>query len=157
VPSTIQQLEFQRDDLEKVLACMAPLAALPGTGWVNFDAGVAAEIPVPPRSILGSLFTARGPVVPHCSWVPEPGLTSIGIQHASGPRALPRLVDAGFPLRPGWRRQQDHPRRGLVVAVPAGADPAALEEVLRWLLSAGAALTTVPLTGYWMATVHRRK
>jgi hypothetical protein len=158
VPTTTQQLEFRGDDRQAVVASMVELAALPGTGWINFDAGVDEDVPVPSPSIFSALFGARGPVVPHCSWVPEPaGPTSIGIQHASGPRAMPRLVDAGLALPAGWRLVQDHPRRGLVVAAPAGAAPEAMDEVLGWLLRAGRALAAVPLNGYWMATVHRRR
>lgn len=158
--TTTTQLEFRDDpdDRQPVVAAMVELAALPGTGWVNFDAGVDKDVRVPSRSAFGSLFSARGPDLPHCSWVPEPNApTSIGIQYASGPRALTRLADAGLTLPSGWRRLQDHPRRGLVLAVPAGSSPGDLDEVLVWLLRAGRELSTVPLSGYWLATVHRRK
>ncbi len=159
--TTTQQLEFRGDDPDDrrpVVAIMVELAALAGTGWINFDAGVDKDIPVPPRSIFASLFGARGPDLPHCSWVPEPnGPTSIGIQHASGPRAARRLTGAGLAPPESWRLRQDHPRRGLVVEVPAGSAPAAQDEVLEWLLRAGRALATVPLSGFWLATVHRKR
>jgi len=57
----------------------------------------------------------------------------------------------GFPLPTGWRWQQDHPRRGLVVRVPT--DVAHAVE-LDWLLRAGTALSIVPLTGEWEARVR---
>ncbi len=159
--TTTQQLEFRGDDPDgraPVVAIMVELAALPGTGWVNFDAGVDKDVPVPSRSLLGGLIGARGPDLPHCSWVPEPNSpTSIGIQHGSGPRAARRLTEAGLAPPPSWQLRQDHPRRGLVVEVPAGSAPAAQEEVLDWLLRAARALSTVPLSGFWLATVHRKK
>ena len=136
---------------------MVQFAASPGTGWINFDAGVDKDVPVPSRSLLGNVLAARGPDLPHCSWVPEANApTSIGIQHASGTRALARLANAGMPLPAGWQRLQDHPRRGLVLAVPASAAPDDLDELLVWLLRAGHELSTVPLNGYWLATMHQR-
>jgi len=160
VATTTRQLEFRgddRDDRQPVVATMVELAALAGTGWINFDAGVDKDTPVPPRSLLGNVLAARGPDLPHCSWVPEPNApTSIGIQHASGTKAVARLAAAGMPLPAGWRMMQDHPRRGLVLAVPASSAPDDLDELLVWLLRAGRELSTVPLNGFWLATIHRR-
>ncbi len=156
-----EQLEFHRDDRASVVRCMVELAG--GAGWINFDAGVDAEVPVPARSMIFGFLAARGPDLPHCSWVPEKGAApSIGVQYASGRQAARRLADAGVPVPDGWRILQDHPRRGLVVAVLPGSGAAAngtLEDhdrVLAWLLAAGAALSTVPLSGYWLATIVRR-
>lgn len=158
--TTMRQQEFRgddRDDRQPIVAAMVELAALPGTGWINFDAGVDTDVPVPSRSLIGNVLAARGPDLPHCSWVPQPNApTSIGIQYASGARAVARLADAGMPLPAGWRMMQDHPRRGLVLAVPASASPDDHDEVLVWLLRAGRQLSTVPLNGYWLATIHQR-
>jgi hypothetical protein len=60
------------------------------------------------------------------------------------------LRDLGLPLPEGWRVVQDHPRRGLVAKLPAGADDAG---VLDWLIRAAGALCTVPGTGQWRAEV----
>ncbi len=46
---------------------------------------------------------------------------------------------------------QDHPRRGLVVNLAAGADDGA---VLSWLVEAASILSAVRLTGDWQAEVH---
>ncbi len=47
---------------------------------------------------------------------------------------------------------QDHPRRGLVLAVPDDAPHAAIVE---WLVEAGTALCPIPLSGWWRAAIHR--
>jgi hypothetical protein len=52
----------------------------------------------------------------------------------------------------GWRVEQDHPRRGLIVRPPADAHAAA---VMQWAMEAALALALVPVTGSWMAEVHR--
>jgi hypothetical protein len=45
----------------------------------------------------------------------------------------------------------DHPRRGLVVAVHPDAPH---DDVVRWLLSAGTALSRIPVTGSWRVEIH---
>lgn len=124
-------------------------------GWVNLLPEVEPGHEPPPRNLVVALFSARGDAVPLATWAaPETagGPASLGIQHGSGPQALARLADAGLPLPDGWRKASDHARRGLVVLVPSGAAP---ETVVRWLLEAAAGLSTVPLTGHWLAQVHR--
>jgi hypothetical protein len=76
---------------------------------------------------------------------------SLGIQHSTGPKVVARLASLDLPLPQGWRWQQDHPRRGLVVRVPADVAHAVQ---LDWLLRAGAALSIVPLTGEWEARIR---
>ncbi|HEY1633266.1 MAG TPA: hypothetical protein VGF64_00800, partial [Acidimicrobiales bacterium] len=105
---------------------------------------------------LFGIFSASGPAVPICTWMPgkwrgerrDP--VSIGVQHAAGPRAVARLGSVGVEIPAGWRVRQDHPRRGLVVMVPAEQDH---DTTLSWLLRAGAGLSLVPLTGTWRAVV----
>jgi hypothetical protein len=158
VASTRQQFEFHRDDRGAVVELMMELAG--GQGWMNFDAGVDEEVPVPPRSGMFAVFSGRGPDLPHGSWVPALGApTSIGVQHASGVGAVKRLAAAGVTIAPSWRVLQDHPRRGLVVAIPAGELVSVQDhdEVLIWLLAAGSVLTTIPLNGFWLATVVRKR
>ena len=77
--------------------------------------------------------------------------TTVGLQHASGPRVAWRLRDLGLPVPEGWRVTQDHPRRGLVAEVPADADNRA---VIDWLLRSAAAVCQVESTGRWEAAVH---
>jgi hypothetical protein len=76
----------------------------------------------------------------------HPGERSAGIEHSTGPKVA-RRVD----VPTGWRVIQDHPRRGLVVRVPAEVADA---EVLRWLVELGEALSQVPTSGRWIAEVH---
>jgi hypothetical protein len=121
---------------------------LDGASFVNLQPGVD-DAEVPPPSVLGSWFSARGPVVPLATWTPE----EIGVQHGAGPKALDRLADAGHPVPDSWRRVADHPKRGLVLRPPPGEDPAV---VLRWLVRAAELLCPLEITGPWRATVHRR-
>lgn len=126
-------------------------------GWINLQPAIDEEDIPPPQTSLGRLFTARGPEVPLCSWVPgarkktgvEP--TSVGVQHASGPKAILRLREAGIEVPGGWRMLADHPRRGLVLAIPDEADPAF---VLDWLVRAATALTRITLAGPWRAGIY---
>jgi len=62
-----------------------------------------------------------------------------------------RLATLGVALPAGWRWQQDHPRRGLVVRPPIDLSHG---DQLTWLLEAGTVLSTVPLTGLWEARVR---
>jgi hypothetical protein len=77
--------------------------------------------------------------------------TTVGLQHASGPRVAWRLRDVGLPVPEGWRVTQDHPRRGLVAEVPADADNRA---VIDWLLRSATIVCQVEATGRWEAAVH---
>lgn len=129
-------------------------------GWINFHPRIDEDTEVPQESSLFGIFSASGPAVPICTWMPGKSrgerreAVSIGVQHATGPRAVARLGSAGIEVPAGWRVRQDHPRRGLVVMVPAEQDH---ESTLSWLLRAGAALSVVPLTGAWRAAVFLKR
>lgn len=124
-----------------------------GEGWINLSPGLDVDEPPPPRSGLASLFGARGPVVPLATWAPAHGRNpaTVGIHHGEGPRAIALLIDRGLPLPEGWRRLQDHPKRGLVLAPTPASTPAELDAVLEWLLRATGALCPVRRTGEWRA------
>ena len=86
---------------------------------------------------------------------------SVGVHHSEGTRAVALLAERNVAVPRGWRTRQDHPKRGLVLAVPApaaGGVPSAdeLDAVLDWLLRATGALCRVRRTGEWRAYVHRR-
>lgn len=125
-------------------------------GWANFQPEVPDDVDVPQPGLFG-VFAARGPAVPLCTWVVETERrgrrrpASLGVQHSTGTRAAARLSDSGHPVPAGWRVSQDHPRRGLVVDVIAGAGPPA---ILDWLLGAGVALCPLPLTGWWQGVFY---
>jgi len=143
------------DDAE-LLAQMAMVQA-GGTGWINVGPVIEEEHRPPPPGPFAFLggSTHQVPVI---TWLPgkhpdgrtaKP--TTVGLQHATGPRVVSRLRELGLPIPDGWKVTQDHPRRGLVAEVPADADNRA---VIRWLLRAGAAVCQVESTGRWEAAVH---
>lgn len=156
-----QSLEFEPDAQAEVVARMSAIADDPGRrgGWINFHPGVDDDTEVPEGSSLFGFFSATGPAVPICTWMPgkwrgdrrDP--ESIGVQYATGPRAVTRLGSAGIEVPASWRVRQDHPRRGLVIMVPAEEDH---DRTLSWLLRAGTALSVVPLTGRWRADIFTR-
>lgn len=149
--------EFVPPDLDALVAAMETLAST-RHGWITLQPGIRPEDTPPSRSILGALFSGTGPPVPVCTWVaPEasqkPPHPEIGILHQTGPKVVRRLASNGIEVPEGWVVLADHPRRGLVVAVHPDS---AHRDVLEWLLRAGTALTRVPLTGTWQASVHGR-
>ncbi|MGD9755415.1 MAG: hypothetical protein AB7W59_30855, partial [Acidimicrobiia bacterium] len=75
----------------------------------------------------------------------------IGVEHGAGRHAARQLRDAGVAFPDGARLVQDHPRRGLVIAVPNGTDAAAIAELL---LQAASQLTMVPLGDRWMLELY---
>ncbi len=153
----LAEIEVTPPAVEPLLASMAALAAR-GHGWVNLQPAIPEEaVPPPPRGAALLLASSSDPV-PVCSWVVGgPGRRQpakpdqLGIQHGAGAPAIGRLAAAGVQLPPGWRCRQDHPRRGVVVDVPAGTDPG---QVVAWLVAAGTVLATVPLAGPWRGRVH---
>ena len=147
-------IDFEADLTEAVVAAMGALAD--GGGWINLRPAVDPEH-LPPNGGKPRPLSAVGPLVPLCTWTPaqlgrRPTPPLIGIQHSAGGKAKPFLGRLGLEIPQGWRVTQDESRRGLVVAVPpsTGAD-----EILGWLLQAGAALCTLPFHG-WVAAVYRR-
>jgi hypothetical protein len=150
------EIEFVVHDDPDLLAHMDRIVAA-GAGWINVDPVIEEEHEPPPPGPFAFLGGSTHHV-PTLTWLPgrrSPGgearPTTVGLQHASGPRAAWRLRDLGHPLPEGWRVTQDHPRRGLVATVPADADN---REVMGWLLEAATLLCTVPSTGRWTASVH---
>lgn len=143
------------DDVE-LLARMA-MVQEGGTGWINIEPVIDEEHrpPAPgPFAFLGG-STHQVPVI---TWMPgrhqgdRPArATTVGLQHASGPRVASRLRELGQPVPDGWRVTQDHPRRGLVAEVPADADN---RLVIGWLLRAATTVCQVEMTGRWTAAVH---
>ena len=156
MPGPTEEIAFVESDLSPVVAKMEQLTSA-GKGWINLLPEVEPGAEVPPSSGLFSLFTARGPSVPLGTWSAGaegkrgPGRPSIGVQHGSGPKAVARLARLGLALPPGGIKVQDHPRRGLVLTVPAALPH---DDALQWLLWAIRALSTAPLTGHWLAQVY---
>jgi hypothetical protein len=146
-------IEFNLGTTDEVVGHMAALAD--GGGWITLLPGVLSEDRPPPKAGLFTLLSAGSNYdVPEGSWMPpaKPGKrVQIGVQHNHGPKAIDHLTERGHPLPAGWRKAMDHPKRGLVVEVPASVDH---HEVIDWLLSATILLTTVPLLDDWLARIH---
>jgi hypothetical protein len=145
-------VEFHERHRAAVVHRMA-LMAEAGSGWINLSPGLDVDVPPPPRSALASLVGARGPTVPLATWAPatrrDPA--TIGIHHGEGPRTIAQLAERGIALPEGWRRLQDHPKRGLVLVPTPGTSDDELDAVLDWLLRATGVLCPVPRTGEWRA------
>lgn len=151
-----EEIPFDEDDPSAAVAAIARQAAL-GTGWVNLVPEVEPGQEPPPRSLFAAIFSGRGSALPLATWAPsgEPdGRFSLGLQHGGGPKALNVLAQHQHPLPEGWRKVSDHPRRGLVVTAPADTDP---DDVVWWLLTAAHLLSSVPLTGSWLARVYQTR
>jgi hypothetical protein len=148
-PVVVEFHEQRRGPVVERMQAMATAAA----GWINLTPGLDVDVPPPPRSALASLFTSRGPTVPLGTWAParrrDPA--TVGIHHGEGPRAIALLAERGVALPDGWRRLQDHPKRGLVLIPAPATSGAELDDVLAWLLQATGALCPVPRTGEWRA------
>lgn len=150
-------VEFDETRRTPVVEHMVELAAS-RRGWINFTPGLDVDEPPPQRSALANLIGARGPDVPLATWT-APGkkardASTIGIHHAQGPKIVRHLDDQRIPVLDGWRVLQDHPKRGLVCAVPTTTDPTQLDIILEWLLRATGALCRVRRTGEWRALVY---
>jgi hypothetical protein len=150
------ELEFVDHDDRQLLASMAKVSSA-GSGWINVEP-VIDEEHEPPQPGPFAFLGGSTHKVPTVTWLPGKRApngtvksTTVGLQHASGPRVAWRLRDLGCPLPDGWRITQDHPRRGLVALVPADAKN---DQVIDWLLRAATLVCTVPSTGRWIASVH---
>ena len=115
------EVEFHLGAPEEVVAHMERLAD--GSGWITLLPGVLSEHVPPPKSSFLNLFSSGSSfAVPEASWLPpaKPGRpVQIGVRHDHGVKAIDHLVERGHPLPTGWRKAMDHPKRGLVVEVPA--------------------------------------
>lgn len=128
-------------------------------GWMNLLPGVPEEDVPPPRAgPFSAIFGSGDPPVSMCTWMPPGGPGSrrggeetVGIMHARGRGAAAQLASLGVPVPTGWTVRQDHVKRGLIVRPAAGTTH---DEVLAWMLAAGAALSVVPLTGRWKARFY---
>jgi hypothetical protein len=146
-------IEFDRDDLSEV---ERRLAALPDGAWMNIEPIIEeadleelrARTPHP----LLRIFSAKGRPIPFGTIVAEPTELAVGLEHPQGAAVIPRLRELGIVAPASWRQRQDHPRRGVVYAVPR--DEAA-GVVLGWLLDAATALAGVTLRGRWSAVIAR--
>lgn len=151
-------VRFRSDDIEAVVAEMATFAAgADGRQWVNFSPDVD-EAEIATGSRIGRLFSGRGPVVPLATWFPEHQRrgatepTQLGIAHAAGKDAVPRLRERGVVMPHDWVVVQDHQRRGIVVAVPPWAPT---DAVVRYVAGALVVLSPFETSGAFVAVFSR--
>lgn len=116
--------------------------------WCNLTFAVDEDDPhSTPDSPLFGLLAARGPSNPLATVM---GATSgrksqpaqVGLQHRAGQKVAAQLISSGIGIPDGWRSLQDHPRRGLIIALPDGDCSV---EVVRWLLPAMHHLNRAPV------------
>lgn len=117
--------------------------------WVTISPWVDVE-EVPRVHPFARLFSGRGPKIPEVTWVPaaEEQLAEVGVLHALGPHALPRLRDDGFQPPAGWTPTQDHSRRGILFTLPPGTDGRAIVNVAMVLC---VHLAAVPIDDRWVS------
>ena len=145
-------VEFHEQRRSAVVDRMVGMAAA-GSGWINLSPGLDVDVPPPTRTGLAALPGSPGPTVPLGTWSAARGRepATVGVHHGEGPKGLALLADRGVELPEGWRRLQDHPKRGLVL-VPLPASTAdEFDVVLDWVLRATGALCPVRRTGEWRA------
>jgi len=153
----VDRFEFVPTDLSRLLEVTAWLSAH-RDGWVNLLPGVEVESDPLEAPGLFSIFGAVREPVSMCTWMP-PGRgrhaldeVTLGVMHGRNRRVVPELEEFGLSIPPAWRVWGDHPRRGLVIRIPASAPDG---QVLGWALAVGEQLCAVPLTGTWRAEVYQ--
>ena len=122
-----------------------------GRGWINIGPDLDE---VDPRALgRPSFFSGRGPTIPLGTFVPGSGRADhqVGLEHGAGKGAARLLAEAGLELPPGCRLVQDHPRRGLILALAPTTEAAV---VARLLLSVAVELTPIPLPEQWTAEIY---
>jgi hypothetical protein len=151
----IEEVLFGGSERALVLERMEALAAAAdGARWMNLGPAVT-EDDVPTGSALFGVFSARGPVIPIATWIPGYSTargsqhTSVGILHPTGRDAAARLRQRAAPVPSRWIVEQDHPKRGLIIAVPPDVDVAT---TLDALLAMTTALTPFPFGDRWAAS-----
>lgn len=151
-------LRFDADDPTDLVVAVEALLEAGRGGWVNVEPDVDDDDAVDDDQFgLFKLFSARGPAVPMATVVAphlggrRPVPASIGLQHGAGPKALDQLADGGVRPGSGWRQRQDHPKRGLVLELPADV---AGDEVVAFVIEACRCLCPFPTGRRWYAMIH---
>jgi hypothetical protein len=152
----IDRVEFTADVLTDVVACMTRLADA-GDGWINLLPKIGDDFEGPTTLRFLTLLGAGASGVTMCTWIPASqdrrgdNQVSLGITHVTGRRAVPQLNVPATSIPETWVVEQDHPRRGLVLRVPAGEPH---EQVLGWALRAVGSLSEPRDIRRWRADIH---
>ena len=146
---------FRRSEPSEVIDRVTRLIEA-GAGWLNIQPMVDEEgLYEGSQFGLLKMFSSRGPRIPQGTFVPGPkgkrNPASVGLEHPQGPKAIERLEELGIPRPEGWRKRQDHAKRGIVFDAPPGTSP---EAIVTWMLAAGTALAGVPVGDWWIVNVH---
>jgi len=151
-------IEFRAGELDQVIAEMQMFAReADGRRWVNLAPMVDPD-EIATGSRLGRLFSSRGPVIPLATWFPEhthrgaTEPTQLGIAHAAGKDAVPRLAERGVSMPAEWVLVQDHQHRGIVMAIPPWAE---LDGVVTYVARALVVLSPFDFDGRFQATFSR--
>jgi hypothetical protein len=154
-----REVSFHRHDSVRVADEMEELAGRSdGDRWVNIEPDVD-ESQIHTGSVFWRMFSSRGPVIPKLTWLPAHEVkgrrrhTEVGLTHATGAEAVPRLERAGVSVPEGWVTVQDHTRRGILFAVPDGDD---VRNVISLAVDAIAVLSPFDFEGYYLATFWER-
>lgn len=146
------------DDLSHLAPVLEEMrkCTVSGHGWINVQAEIDPDDLPPPPSLITQIIRRSSPDAALGTWTPplagQPGAPqNLGIQHRHGTKLIPLLDDLGVERPETWRRIQDSPRRGLVIAVPHDTPH---DEVLSWLLRLVQAATTLHTTGRWLVARH---
>lgn len=161
-----QVLEFHPDDLGAVAAAVDQLRST-RSGWVNLSPMIPEDQRRRPPSILGRVFSARGPDAPmatisagHERRDGSVGPTSVGLVHLLRERLRPWLFEHELATPAEWQLKQDNPMRGAVWEVPAEAPT---EPMVAHLMAMATALDRIgageanafdPTLRTWMAEIH---
>jgi hypothetical protein len=148
--STPSLISFERHDVAPLARAVEQVLRR-GRGWLNVQPDLDG---VDPRAVSRpSIFSGRGRTIPLGTFVPASGSGmehEWGMEHGAGKHAVQQLRDAGLTFPDGARLVQDHPRRGLVLAIPVSTSPTAIAELL---VGAATQLTVVPVGDRWIAEV----
>lgn len=147
-------IEFDRGDLTEVTRRLDDLAE---GAWMNIepivdDDDLAQLRETTPHPIL-RIFSAKGRPIPFATVVVQHDGLAVGLEHSRGARVVPELREYGVRAPSSWEQQQDHPKRGVVYAVPRDESP---DVLLAWILDAATAVSGVPIRGRWSAVIARR-
>ena len=152
----MERIAFTPEDIGPIVTRMELLAASQD-GWINLLPTDEDEETGPPRLGFFAMFGGGSIGVTMCTWIPGSlkhhgeALPSLGIAHNRGRRVFAELQSGAAVIPDGWRVEQDHPRRGLIIRIPADEPH---EKVLRWALRAVATVSRPGENCEWHANVY---
>ncbi len=125
-----------------------------GHGGVNVYPGVDPAVLPGEREGWLAIFTNRGPGLPQATYVAvaPPGRATLGLRHGLGTTVTKHLTEEGVVTPDAWRKLNDHPKRGLVLSLPADIAPGA---VAGWVVAALDAVVPAKPDRDWVLETYR--